>query len=409
MSINRRQFLAYASAATAALPLMPQAAMADNEILIGGLHDESGVIDLIGKPMAQLMEFAVHEINASGGLLGRKLRLQTYDPQSNQQLYAQLAQKLAVQDKASVVHGGITSSSREVMRPALRRAKTLYFYNTLYEGGVCDRNEFTTGTTPAQTVANLIRYVMNRFGRRVYIVAADYNFGQISAAWVKKFVEAGRGEVLGTEFFPLDVDNFGSSISKIQMAKPDFVMSILVGAAHLSFYRQWAAAGLVGKIPMASSTFGAGGVDFVILRPEECNGLINCSTYVEGIQSPRNQEFLSRLKGYFGDRTPVVAEMPCTTYEGVWLWAKGVEKAGSVDRMAVIEALESGISFEGPSGTVTIDPLTHHCVRDVHVAELQDRKWKVLETIRQVPPSDTSAVCDLKRDPNSTVQHTIRF
>jgi len=295
------------------------------------------------------------------------------------------------------------------MRPALRRTKTFYFYNTLYEGGVCDRNEFTTGTTPAQTVENLVRHVTKRFGGRVYIVAADYNFGQISAAWVKKFVEAAGGEVLGAEFFPLDVDSFGPSVSKIQAAKLDFVMSILVGAAHLSFYREWAAAGLIGKIRMASSTFGAGGVDYVILRPEECNGLVNCSTYFEGIKSARNQEFLSKLKAYFGDRTPVMAEMPCTTYEGVWLWAKGVEKAGSVERIAVTEALESGISFEGPSGTVTIDPSTHHCIRDVHIAELHDRKWKVLETIRQVVPSDTSAVCNLKKDPNSTTQYTIRL
>src|SRR6266702_7273917 len=181
MIVTRRQLLACTSAAVT-MHLIPRAAVANDEILIGGLHDETGVIDLIGKPMAQLMEFAVHEINEAGGLLGRKLRLQTYDPQSNQQLYAQLAQKLAVQDKVSVVHGGITSSSREVMRPSLRRTKTLYFYNTLYEGGVCDRNEFTTGTTPAQTVENLVRHVTKRFGGRVYIVAADYNFGQISAA-----------------------------------------------------------------------------------------------------------------------------------------------------------------------------------------------------------------------------------
>ena len=95
---------------------------------------------------------AVDEINAAGGLLGRKLQLINYDPQSNIQLYTQFATEAATKDKVAVVHGGITSASREAIRPLLKRYNTLYFYNTLYEGGVCDRNSFCTGSTPAQTV-----------------------------------------------------------------------------------------------------------------------------------------------------------------------------------------------------------------------------------------------------------------
>src|SRR6478752_6429003 len=128
--------------------------------------------------MVDAMTLAVEEANAAGGLLGRQIKLINYDTQSNMQLYTQFAQQAALKDKVAVVHGGITSASREVIRPVLDKFKTLYFYNTQYEGGVCDRNQFDTGVTPAQTVEKLVPHAMKKWGKKVYVVAADYNYGQ---------------------------------------------------------------------------------------------------------------------------------------------------------------------------------------------------------------------------------------
>ena len=123
-------------------------------------------------------------------------------------------------------------------------------YNTQYEGGVCDRNCFCTGSTPAQNVDKLVPYGLKKFGKKIYTVAADYNYGQITAKWVKKFMRRGTAAtVLQTDYFPLEVSDFGPAITKIQAAKPDFIMSALVGGNHISFYRQWAAAGMNKSIP----------------------------------------------------------------------------------------------------------------------------------------------------------------
>ena len=409
-TMNRRGFLknaALGASALTAMSMLSRTAEAADEILIGGVHDETGFLDIAGQPMAQVMEYAVHELNEKGGLLGKKLKLIAYDPQSNMQLYTQYAQQLALKDKVAVVHGGITSASREVIRPVLRRYKTLYFYNTLYEGGVCDRNEFSTGTTPAQTVDKLVAYCLKEFGKKVYVLAADYNYGQITASWVKKYTEEGGGSVLATDYFPLDVTNFGPTISKIQAAKPDYVMSVLVGSAHLSFYRQWAAAGMKKEIPMASTTYGAGGNEVILMTPEESNGIVNALGYFQEVETPENKAFRDKIKAFFPDKTPLLTELSCATYEGINLWAKGVEMAKSIDRMKVIEALETGISFDGPSGKVTIDPKTHHTVRNVHLAAIEDRKWKVIETFAQAQPSDTQAVCDLEKNPNDTTMYVI--
>ena len=91
------------------------------------------------------------------------------------------------------------------------------------------------------------------------------------------------------------------------------------------------------------------------------------------------------------------------------LWAEAVKQAKSVDRMTVIETLETGISVEAPSGKVTIDPPTHHCVLDVHIAEVKDKKLNVLEHFAQQKPSDTAAVCDLIKNPNDNQQYVIKI
>ena len=407
MSISRRTFL-QSSAAVAAAGAISSPAFAADEIKVASIHDLSGGLDIYGKPMVDALTLAVEEANAAGGLLGRQIKLISYDPQSNMQLYTQFAQQAALKDKVAVVHGGITSASREVIRPVLDRFKTLYFYNTQYEGGVCDRDQFDTGVTPAQTVEKLVPYAMKKWGKKVYVVAADYNYGQITSQWVKKYVLENGGEVASIDFFPLDVTNFGSTISKIQAAKPDFVWSALVGGAHISFYRQWAAAGMHKTIPMASTTFAVGN-EHIVLSPEECNGMLICYNYFQDLKNPVNQAFVASFHKRFGADYPNITELAMGTYQGFRLWAEGVKKAGSIDRMKVIEALETGISIDAPSGKVTIDPPTHHCILDVHIAEVNNKKLNVLEDFPQQKPTDTAAVCNLIKNPNDNQQYVIKI
>lgn len=410
MSVSRRSFLRNSVAggiALAAPALIANVARAaDGPIKLGSLHDLSGPLAATGEPMVYATELAVKEINAAGGLLGREVELINYDTQSNIQLYSQFAQQLAVRDKVDVVHGGITSASREAIRPIFNRFRTLYFYNTLYEGGVCDRNTFNFGTTPAQTVEKLVPYAMNLWGKKVYIIAADYNYGQITAKWMRKYVEDNGGEVLSTDFFPLDVTNFGPSISRIQAAKPDMLLSAMVGGNHTAFYRQWAAAGLKDEIPIASTTFGLVN-EPATLEAAESKGVLGSYGYFQELQTPASQAFVEAIKAEHGEQTPYIGEPAAATYEAVHLWAKGVALAGTADRMPVVEALETGLSLEGPSGNVLIDPITHHVTRNAFLAEVEDKSWKVLETFPAQQPLDTAAVCDLVANPNDTTHYEI--
>lgn len=412
MPFNRREFLKHASLSSATLAVGPSLlaskALAADSILVGGIHDLSGGLDLYGKPMADALILATEEINAAGGLLGQEVKLITQDPQSSMQQYTQIAQKMALGDKVAVVQGGMTSSSREVIRPVLKKANTLYFYNTQYEGGVCDRNTFCTGATPAQNLAYGVPEVINRFGKKIYIVAADYNYGQIVSSWVQKYAKDVGAETVAVEFFPLDVSEFGPTIQKIQAAAPDMVFSALVGGAHVSFYRQWAAAGMNTKIPMASSTFSHG-QEQVVLSPEESNGIVVLASYFESVDNLANKAFVENFRARFGADYPAITEFASATYQGMHLWAEAVRQAGTTDRMSVIEALEAGVAFDGPSGKVTVVKQTHHVNCDARLATVNDRQFEITNTWEQQPSSDTAAVCDLIANPDDNQQYVIEL
>src|SRR4029077_8586445 len=114
MKVDRRKFL-QSTAATAAAGVFSSSAWAQDPINVASIHDLSGGLDIYGKPMVDALTLAVEEANAAGGLLGRQIKLINYDTQSNMQLYTQFAQQAALKDKVAVVHGGITSASREVI------------------------------------------------------------------------------------------------------------------------------------------------------------------------------------------------------------------------------------------------------------------------------------------------------
>ena len=408
MKISRRDFLAAGGAAALAGGLQPFAAFAQgSDIKLGSVLDNSGNLDIYGKPMVMATTMAVEELNAAGGLLGRKIKAIQYDTQSDIALYTKFAQQLARTDKVDVVHGGITSASREAIRQTFKRANTLYFYNVLYEGGVCDRNIVVTGTTPAQAVEPIVEYAMKKWGNKVYILAADYNYGQITAKWLQYYITQRKGTVASTDFFPLDVSDFGSTIAKIQQAGPTWVVSALVGGAHMSFYRQWAASGMNKKIPLASTTFGVGN-EHLALSPGEGDGIVIAGNYSQEATSAANKDFLGRWQKRFGD-TKIVHEIAVSQYQGIYVWAAAVKKAGSLEREALLKAIESGISIEGPAGTVTIEPKTHHAALDIHLMEVKNQKLSILSTVKQRQPSDTLQYCDLQKNPNDNKQYEVKI
>jgi urea transport system substrate-binding protein len=403
-----RVALALLAAAAAASVVAASAGGAGrgDDIVVGSILDQTGPINIYGKPMVDSTRLAIADINAHGGLLGKKLKLVLYDGQSTNEKYTQFASQLALRDKAVVIMGGITSASREAMRPVIDRTKTLYFYNEQYEGGVCDKYVFNTGVVPSQQLQALIPWAIKHVGPKMYVLAADYNYGHISADWVKKYAAKNGGKVLGTDFIPLDVSDFGSEISKLQDAKPDVVVSLLVGGNHIAFYRAFASAGLRSQMKIVSPTFGLGN-EQIVLSPSESKGITVAYPYFQEIPTPANKAFVAMWHKRYGAKYPYITDSAVTVWNGWHLWAEAVQKAGTTDRDAVIKALESGLTFNGPSGTVTLMPQSHHVTQNVSIARTNAKHgFTVTSTAKAVPPSYEQSVCNLVKNPNTHKQFT---
>jgi urea transport system substrate-binding protein len=379
-------------------------ASSKDPIDVGAIYDLSGPLGIVGKPKVDATKLAIQDINDHGGVLGRPLKLHFYDAQSDNAKYTQYATKLTGQDHAAMIAAGITSASREAIRPIIDRTKTVYFYDQLYEGGVCDKNEFNTGPVPAQQLEQLIKYAIQHYGKRVYIPAADYNFGHFEAEWAKKYIKENGGQVVRTDFIPLDNTDFGSVLNTLQTLKPNVVVSLLVGGNHMSFYRQFAAAGLGKNIKIVTPLFGDG-QEHIVVGPKASNGITVAFPYLQELNSPENQAFVSKWHDTYGADYPYITNSAVAAWNDWHLWAKAVEQAKSLDHDKVVQALESGLSIDSPSGRVTMDGPSHHVIQNVSLATAgSDGKFHIIQTQKAVPPSYEQQVCDLIKNPTLNKQ-----
>jgi branched-chain amino acid transport system substrate-binding protein len=317
------------------------------------------------------------------GVLGREVQLVSVDGQSNNALWQQLARRLIQQDKVDVLVAGFASAEREAIRPIVDQFKQLYFYTNQYEGGVADANTFCTGPVCEQQVIPTVQYMIEKFGPRGYTIAADYNFGQLTAAWTRAFVPLLGGQIIGEEFIPLSVSEFSQVIARIQQAKPDWVMTLLVGQNQHNYYPQQAAAGL--KLPMASTVNMAQGYEHKRFAPPSMANMHNAIQYQLEVPTSRNRAFVKRWMAMFPD-DQYIGEMAQNTYFTIHLYAKAVRLAGTTDQPTVKKALELGWNIEAPEGSVFLEPGTHHCAHPIRLAVTDDqqnvrfvRYWPLIE------------------------------
>jgi branched-chain amino acid transport system substrate-binding protein len=378
-------------------------AMAADPIKIGVLEDQSGdfAAATIGKVHA--IELAAEEINKAGGIAGRPIELVVYDTQSDNNRYQEFMRRVLQRDKVDVVFAGFSSASREAYRPIVNQFDGLAFYNNQYEGGVCDANMIVTGAVPEQQFSTLIPWMMEKYGKNVYTIAADYNFGQISAEWVRNIVKENGGTMVGEEFIPLGVSQFSQTIQNIQKAKPDFVVTLLVGAAQASYYEQAASANV--GLPMASSVNVGQGYEHKRFKPPSLANMYVTTNYIEEVDTPASKAFLEKFHAKYPDE-PYVNQEAANSYIAMNLYKQMVERAnGSTKRADILKVLDQGdVCFDGPSGKVCLDPKSQHMSHTIYLARVtEDHKIEFPKVWNDIKPYWLGeAGCDLtKNDPSA--------
>ncbi|WP_425320479.1 urea ABC transporter substrate-binding protein [Paenibacillus pasadenensis] len=337
-------------------------------IKVGILHSLSGTMAISEVSVKDAEMMAIDEINAKGGVLGKKLIPVVEDGASDWPTFAEKARKLLSEDKVATVFGGWTSASRKAMLPVFEELNGLLWYPVQYEGLESSPNIFYTGATTNQQIVPAVSWLLENRGKKMYLLGSDYVFPRTANKIIKAQLAAEGGELAGEEYTPLGHTDYTTIISKIKAAKPDIVFNTLNGDSNVAFFKQLKDAG-ISAADLTTLSVSVAEEEIRGIGADVLEGHLAAWNYYQTTDTPENKTFVEAYKAKYGaDR--VTADPIEAGYDAVYLWAAAVEKAGSTDVAAVKEAAKE-LEWDAPEGKVKIDGETQHLYKTVRIGEVQ--------------------------------------
>ncbi|WP_440099634.1 urea ABC transporter substrate-binding protein [Streptosporangium sp. H16] len=340
----------------------------EDGIKVGILHSLSGTMAISEVTVRDSELLAIEEINAAGGVLGKKLIPVVEDGASDWPTFAEKATKLIRQDKVATTFGGWTSASRKAMLPVFERSKALLWYPVQYEGLESSPYIFYTGATTNQQIIPGLDYLKEQGKKKIFLVGSDYVFPRTANKIIKAYAAANGMEILGEEYTPLGHTEYSTLTNKVVQAKPDAVFNTLNGDSNVAFFKQLNSAGVTAEqmpvlsVSVAEEEVKGIGVDNIAGHPVAWN-------YYQTTENPANEKFVAAFKAKYG-ADKVTSDPMEAGYNAVYLWAEAVKKAGSVEVEAVRKAA-GGIALERPEGLVTIDGENQHMYKTARIGVIQ--------------------------------------
>lgn len=360
-------------------------ASAQETVKLGLLHSLSGTIAIAEASLVEAEKMAIDEINAAGGVLGRKIEPIIEDGASDNPTFAEKARKLLERDKVVAIVGCYTSASRKAVLPVINQAKGLLFYPTYYEGQEQDKHVFYTSQEATQSVIAAVEWLAKEKGKTFFLVGSDYIYPRTCNKIAKPTIVKAGGKVLGEEYAPLGHTEFSSIINKIKAAKPDCIYSTVVGGSNVAFYKQLRAAGLDGTKQVLLSTVVSEN-EIEGIGKDNAAGYYACMGYFQSIKSGANEKFVKAFKAKYGaDR--VIGDPMEVAYNSVYLWKMAAEKAKSFD-VDKVTAAAAGIEWEAPEGTLRVHDSNHHLWKKVRIGRARpDGQFDIVWESQLIQPN----------------------
>jgi len=362
-----------------------------NTVKIGVLHSLSGTMAISEVSLRDAVQMAVDEINASGGVLGKKIEPVIVDPASDWDLFAEKSKELLMDKKVAAVFGCWTSVSRKSVLPVFEENNGLLFYPVQYEGEESSKNVVYSGATPNQQLIPAADYLMSAEGgnyKRFYLLGTDYVFPRTANKILKAYLLSkgiAKEDIIEeyTPFHHQDYQTIVSKIKKFAVGGKACVLSTINGDSNIPFYKEFANQGLTAATcPIMA--FSVAEDELRAMDTEFLVGHLAAWNYFQSNDSPENKKFVESFKAYCkkknlpGGAERVTDDPICWAYTDVYLWAKAAEKAGSFDVDKVRAAL-LGLSFDAPAGTVKMDDKINHLAKSAMIGEIKpDGQFSVI-------------------------------
>jgi len=366
------------------------AASFDRPIRVGVIADQTGPISFIGLANANVAKMVIGDINAKGGLLGRRVDLYLEDGETSDDVAAAKASKLVETDGVDVLLGGIYSSTRQAIKePAVVKGKKLYIYPEQYEGQECDPLIFCTGPVPAQQVDPLIPWLMRETGaKKFYLPSADYIWPHVMNQKVTEVVTANGGSIVGEEYFPLDHTDYRETVANILSSGAEVVFNTIVPPGLGPFLEQLHDSGFAKRGGRLVCTYFD--ENFLNMVPaDHVEGLYSCLDYYQAVSDPFSKRLLDQYNELYPGHAMFTAGSACSgLYRGLRLWASAVTEAGSLDQDDVIRALDHAKLAQGPGGAAEMVPGQHHVRMNMYIAQAQGGHFRIVKRLGVIDPNE---------------------
>ncbi|MGC5028484.1 urea ABC transporter substrate-binding protein [Micromonospora sp. DT229] len=336
-------------------------------VKVGLLNSLSGTMAISEVTVRDSIMLAIEEINAAGGVLGKKIQPVGEDGASDWPTFAEKAEKLIREDRVAAVFGCWTSASRKAVKPVFEKNKSLLFYPVQYEGLEQSPYIFYTGATTNQQIVPGLEYLKAQGTKSIYLVGSDYVFPRTANKIIKAYAEANGMSVLGEDYAPLGSTEFGTITNKVKSSGADAVFNTLNGDSNVAFFKEYKSAGLTAaSMPVVSVSIAEEEVKSI--GTQYLEGQLTAWNYYQTTPGAANEKFVAAYKAKYGADKPTSDPMEAA-YVSVYLWKAMVEKAGTFEVEQVRKASD-GITFEAPEGLVTVDGATQHIAKTARVGKV---------------------------------------
>ena len=347
---------------------MPQLFAAEDTIKVGILHSLSGTMAISETSLKDVALMTIDEINANGGVMGKKLEAVVVDPASNWPLFAEKSRQLLAQDKVAVVFGCWTSVSRKSVLPVFEKNNGLLFYPVQYEGEESSKNVFYTGAAPNQQAIPAVDYLMNDVGVERWVLAGtDYVYPRTTNKILEAYLKSKgvKDEDIMINYTPFGHSNWQRIVADIKKfgsaGKKTGVVSTINGDANVPFYKELGNQKISAEdIPVVAFSVGEEELSGIDTKP--LVGHLAAWNYFMSVDTPANADFIKKWRAFIKNNKRVTNDPMEAHVIGFNMWVKAVEKAKSTEVSKVIDAM---VGIEVPNlsgGTAKMLP-NHHLTK----------------------------------------------
>lgn len=326
-------------------------------INIGILLSTTGSSAVVEKSMINAAYLAFDEINRAGGINGKRIRYIQEDYCSDPSIAAKKMKGLITNQKVVATIGCYTSASRQATFPVLKKYDSLLVYPTYTEGEEINHNVIYTGAMPNQQATQYIPWLMNKCGKKVFLIGNDYVFPVTCNKQAKRIIEKNGGKICGEVYVPIGYSEFDEILQKIKKEKPDFIYCDLVGDSVISFYKEYYNMKLNPTVcPIAAIATDEMSLQGMGTKCAE--GHYASMNYFSSLDTASSKAFVKKYNAYAKDGSTITS-LAEATYDSCYLLAKAIKKVENpYDTEALIKAF-SGLEFDAPQGRIKVDKANH--------------------------------------------------